>query len=561
MADVIAYDGADKWKIRATELLNQGGSGGGGNVDDVTVNGTSVVTNKVAVIDLTPYAETADLATVATTGDYDDLMDKPTLATVATSGSYNDLTNKPTIPAAQVNSDWNATSGVAKILNKPTLATVATSGSYNDLTDKPTIPTNTDEKVKQTATTTDADYEVLFSATADNTTRTEGARKGSKLKFNPSSGNLQATQLNGVTIGSSPKFTDNNTTYTFAEGSTNGAFSVTPSGGSAQSVKVHGVLTSHQSVTDNNPTLSWGSKSKVATIGSTEINVTMPSNPASGKQDTITGGASTITSSNLTASRALVSNSNGKVAASVITSTELGYLDGVTSNVQTQLGNKLSTSGGTVTGDIYRKTSSVTIGTTSNNGVTTDVSPGFAVRDSNDYYYARADGLAQTTGLVAARLVAKNKDTSGTERTNSLYAGVKKDGTRVVKLGDNDCTFIFGTNGATNLRNTINAQAKLSTSYTTTGTDGFNIRKYGNVVQIQGNGVAASKRGTVPSGYRPVTSVHLPGIVFNGSKWYMGTIEITTAGAITVHYIDGTTNNTTTSSSYTIYVSGTYVQD
>lgn len=45
------------------------------------------------------------------------------------------------IPAAQVNSDWNANSGVAEILNKPTLATVATSGSYNDLTDKPTIPT------------------------------------------------------------------------------------------------------------------------------------------------------------------------------------------------------------------------------------------------------------------------------------------------------------------------------------------------------------------------------------------------------------------------------------
>ncbi len=63
------------------------------------------------------------------------------LATVATSGSYNDLLNKPTIPAAQVNSDWNANSGVAQILNKPSLATVATSGSYNDLTNKPTIPT------------------------------------------------------------------------------------------------------------------------------------------------------------------------------------------------------------------------------------------------------------------------------------------------------------------------------------------------------------------------------------------------------------------------------------
>ena len=46
------------------------------------------------------------------------------LASVATSGSYNDLTDKPTIPAAQVNSDWDAVSGVAQILNKPTIPTV-----------------------------------------------------------------------------------------------------------------------------------------------------------------------------------------------------------------------------------------------------------------------------------------------------------------------------------------------------------------------------------------------------------------------------------------------------
>ena len=43
------------------------------------------------------------------------------LATVASTGSYNDLANKPTIPAAQVNSDWNAASGKAQILNKPTI--------------------------------------------------------------------------------------------------------------------------------------------------------------------------------------------------------------------------------------------------------------------------------------------------------------------------------------------------------------------------------------------------------------------------------------------------------
>lgn len=58
------------------------------------------------------------------------------------------------------------------------------------------------------------------------------------------------------------------------------------------------------------------------------------------KQATITGGATTITSSDLTASRALVSNASGKVAVSAVTSTELSRLGGVTSAIQTQLNAK-----------------------------------------------------------------------------------------------------------------------------------------------------------------------------------------------------------------------------
>ncbi len=61
----------------------------------------------------------------------------------------------PSIPAAQVNSDWDATTGLAEILNKPTLFSgsytdltnkpTLFSGSYNDLTNKPTIPTTLDD--------------------------------------------------------------------------------------------------------------------------------------------------------------------------------------------------------------------------------------------------------------------------------------------------------------------------------------------------------------------------------------------------------------------------------
>lgn len=78
-----------------------------------------------------------------------------------------------------------------------------------------------------------------------------------------------------------------------------------------------------------------------------------------GKQATITGAATTITDNNLTANRALISNSSGKVAASSVTSTELGYLDGVTSNIQTQLNNKLSSAPVT---SVNNKTGAVSLG-------------------------------------------------------------------------------------------------------------------------------------------------------------------------------------------------------
>ncbi|GGH24614.1 hypothetical protein FAZ19_16305 [Sphingobacterium alkalisoli] len=62
------------------------------------------------------------------------------------------------------------------------------------------------------------------------------------------------------------------------------------------------------------------------------------------KQATITGGASTITTANLTANRALISDASGKVTVSAVTNTQLGYLTGVTSAIQTQLNNKINSS-------------------------------------------------------------------------------------------------------------------------------------------------------------------------------------------------------------------------
>lgn len=67
------------------------------------------------------------------------------------------------------------------------------------------------------------------------------------------------------------------------------------------------------------------------------------------KQQNITGAASTVITSNLDASRAVVSDASGKLAASGITTTELDCLDNVSSNIQDQLNSKQATVTGAAT--------------------------------------------------------------------------------------------------------------------------------------------------------------------------------------------------------------------
>lgn len=89
-------------------------------------------------------ANKADLATVATSGSYTDLSDKPTIPTKVSqltndSGYLKSYTESdPTVPA-WAKAASKPSYAYSEITGKPTLASVATSGSYNDLTDKPTI--------------------------------------------------------------------------------------------------------------------------------------------------------------------------------------------------------------------------------------------------------------------------------------------------------------------------------------------------------------------------------------------------------------------------------------
>ena len=86
-------------------------------------------------------------------------------------------------------------------------------------------------------------------------------------------------------------------------------------------------------------------KLKGVTVSNTNINTLSGitgniQDQLDGKQATITGAATTITSSNLTASRVLVSNASGKVAVSAITSTNLDALSEISSakTIESRLG-------------------------------------------------------------------------------------------------------------------------------------------------------------------------------------------------------------------------------
>ena len=101
-----------------------------------------------------------------------------------------------------------------------------------------------------------------------------------------------------------------------------------------------------ESLTANRAVISNGSqKIAVSDVTDTELGyldgvTSAVQTQIDSKQATLTGGATTIASSNLTASRALQSNGSGKVEVSDVTTTELGYLDGVSSAIQTQIDSK-----------------------------------------------------------------------------------------------------------------------------------------------------------------------------------------------------------------------------
>jgi hypothetical protein len=107
----------------------------------------------------------------------------------------------------------------------------------------------------------------------------------------------------------------------------------------------------------------------------------------------IAGAVSTITTGNLTASRALASDGSGKVAVSAVTATELGYLGGVTSAIQTQIDAKLATASYTAS-DVLTKIKTVD---GAGSGLDADLLDG----QSSTYYAVEATRASNAAALAA----------------------------------------------------------------------------------------------------------------------------------------------------------------
>ena len=190
----------------------------------------------------------------------------------------------------------------------------------------------------------------------------------------------------------------------------------------------------------------------------------------SGKQDTITGAATSITSSNLTASKALVSDANGKVAVSSVTATELGYVSGVTSSIQTQIGNKqdtISDLSDIRSGASAGATAVQSVSTGSTNGTIsvdgTDVSVkglGSAAYTASTAYATSSQGAKADTAVQPSDLATVATSGSYTDLLNQPTIPTVNDATLTIqKNGTNVATFTANssTNATANI--TVPTQA------------------------------------------------------------------------------------------------------
>lgn len=255
----------------------------------------------------------------------------------------------------------------------------------------------------------------------------------------------------------------------------------------------------------------------------------------------------------LTASRALVSDGSGFVSAATTTATEIGYVNGVTSAIQTQLDAKQLRSVLTTKGDLYAATASDTVarvgvganGTvlTANSAVATGVewsavvaSLGIVSAQAADYVILDNDGIflvAMTTGgtnrtvtLPTAsantnRIIAIKKVDSGVGIVSVLPEGAETidGGTSFVLFAINQEVMVQSNGSTWYVLNNYKANKLPTVQVFTSGSGTYTTPigvKYIQTEIVAGGGGGASGGGTAAAGTSGNSSTFGPMEAFGG---------------------------------------------
>lgn len=239
----------------------------------------------------------------------------------------------------------NSTNWDAAYTNRITSLTTTGTGAATLVANVLNIPTPPTATFTSLTVTGNSGASTLLAGVLNVPTYTLSGLGGQPLATN-------LTSLSGLTYAST-SFVKMTAAGTFALDTNVYYLASNPSGFTNNTGTVTSVaaLTLGTSGTDVSSTVANGTTTPVITLNIPDASATARGLMTSAqwttftsKQAAITGAATTITSSNLTASRAVISNASGKIDISATTDTELGYVSGVTSSIQTQINGKVTDS-------------------------------------------------------------------------------------------------------------------------------------------------------------------------------------------------------------------------
>ena len=314
---------------------------------------------------------------------WNDITGKPETATRW--AKWSEVTDKPTFSGGTTTLAWGTTHTIATVAGSDVKLTMPANPNtdhyaWSDITGKPATATRWPSWSEVTDKPTSF-YTLPLAAS--------GTRGGVKIGYTASGKNYPVQLDSNERMFVNVPWTDNNTWnanskdvagYVAAPGAVaNKVWKTDASGNPAWRDDANTTYT----FSDANPTLAWGAKSKVATVGGTDIHVTMPGNP-----NTWRGIQNNLTSDSTTDS---LSAAMGKKLQS----------------------EKVAKAGDNMTGALGLIAPAIDA-SKANNGITTTQWPTtYNVMDSERRILSRVEAVVETNGNISTYIYTRNYNTSG----------------------------------------------------------------------------------------------------------------------------------------------------